>query len=311
VNIFVYLSIGCIPVAGFLFFCVVREGFIQYIQYEKRYSPHTVIAYRNDLDQFFGFLSARYGITDAAGVSHPMVRSWLVELMEEGITPRSVNRKLTTLKSFFRYLVRNGEISVNPMSKVISPKVSKRLPAFIEKEKMDLVFTEVDFGEGYPALRDRVILELFYATGMRLSELVNLKETDIDLPGGTIKVLGKRNKERLIPFGNSVKKMFVLYLAEKQKFDSPYLFLTDKGKQIYPRMVHRIVTGILARVTTLDKKSPHVLRHTFATHLLNNGAELNAVKELLGHANLSATQVYTHNTIEKLKKVYKQAHPRA
>jgi integrase/recombinase XerC len=289
----------------------VREGFIQYIQYEKRYSPHTVIAYRNDLDQFFGYLSARYGIAEAAEVTHPMVRSWLVELMEEGITPRSVNRKITTLKSFFRYLVRNGAIGVNPMSKVVSPKVSKRLPSFVEKEKMDLVFTEVDFGEGYPGLRDRVILELFYATGMRLSELVNLKDTDIDLGNETIKVLGKRNKERLIPFGHSVKEMFVLYLAEKQRFDSAYLFLTDKGKQIYPRMVHRIVTGILARVTTLDKKSPHVLRHTFATHLLNNGAELNAVKELLGHANLSATQVYTHNTIEKLKKVYKQAHPRA
>lgn len=289
----------------------MKEGFIQYIQYEKRYSPHTVTAYRNDLDQFFRYLSARYGIAEAAEVTHPMVRSWLVELMEEEITPRSVNRKLTTLKSFFRYLVRNGDIGVNPMSKVVSPKVSKRLPSFVEKEKMDLVFTEVDFGEGYPGLRNRVILELFYATGMRLSELVNLKDTDIDLGNETIKVLGKRNKERLIPFGHSVKEMFVLYLAEKQRFDSPYLFLTDKGKQIYSRMVHRIVTGILARVTTLDKKSPHVLRHTFATHLLNNGAELNAVKELLGHANLSATQIYTHNTIEKLKKVYKQAHPRA
>ena len=289
----------------------MREGFIQYIQYEKRYSQHTVIAYRNDLAQFFGYLSSQYGITESGEVTHAMVRSWLVELMEAGITPRSVNRKLTTLKSFFRYLVKNGAVAVNPMSKVISPKTSKRLPAFVEKEKMELLFKEVDFGEGYPGLRDRVIMELFYATGMRLSELVNLKDSDIDSGNGTIKVLGKRNKERLIPFGHSVKEMFVLYLAEKQKFDSPYLFLTDKGKQIYPRMVHRIVTGILSRVTTLDKKSPHILRHTFATHLLNNGAELNAVKELLGHANLSATQIYTHNTIEKLKKVYKQAHPRA
>lgn len=289
----------------------MREGFIQYIQYEKRYSPHTVLAYRHDLDQFFGYLSERYGVKEANEVTHAMVRSWLVELMGEGIVPRSINRKLTTLKSFFRYLVRNGLIGVNPMAKVISPKTSKRLPVFIEKEKMELVFSGVDFGEGYPGLRNRVIIELFYATGMRLSELVNLKDTDIDLANGTIKVLGKRNKERLIPFGHFVKGLLVAYLAEKQKFDSEYLFLTDKGKRIYPRMVHRIVTGILSRVTTLDKKSPHVLRHTFATHLLNNGAELNAVKELLGHANLSATQVYTHNTIEKLKKVYKQAHPRA
>ena len=197
------------------------------------------------------------------------------------------------------------------MSRVTAPKVPKRLPVFVEKEKMELVFSDVDWGEGYPACRDRLVLELFYATGMRLSELVGLRDSDVDLYNSQIKVLGKRNKERLIPFGKGVKALLVEYLAEKQLFESEYLFLTDKGKQIYPRMVHRIVTEILGRVTTLGKKSPHVLRHTFATHLLNNGAELNAVKELLGHANLSATQVYTHNTIEKLKKVYKQAHPRA
>ena len=289
----------------------MREGFIQYIQYEKRYSPHTVIAYSNDLDQFFRFLEERYGVNDPAGVTHQMVRSWLAELMEQGVTPRTVNRKLTTLKSFYRHLVRNGFAGVNPMAKVTSPKTTRRLPVFVEKEKMELVFSDVDFGEGYPALRDRTILELFYATGMRLSELVGLKDADVDLAAGTVKVLGKRNKERIIPFGHSVKDLLEVYLSEKQIYNSEYLFLTDRGKRIYPRMVHRIVTGILARVTTLDKKSPHVLRHTFATHLLNNGAELNAVKELLGHANLSATQVYTHNTIEKLKKVYKQAHPRA
>jgi integrase/recombinase XerC len=311
VNIFVYLSVGWKPLQDFFFFFVVSEGFIQYIQYEKRYSPHTVLAYRNDLAQFFSFLSARYQVTEVQDITHPMVRSWLVELMEQGITPRSVNRKLTALKSFFRYQVRNGTIEVNPMARVNSPKMSKRLPVFLDKEKMELVFTEVDFGEGYPALRDRLIIELFYATGMRLSELVNLKDTDVDLYNENIKVLGKRNKERLIPFASGVKGLLVQYQAEKQKFDSDYLFLTDKGKRIYPRMVHRIVTGILGRVTTLGKKSPHVLRHTFATHLLNNGAELNAVKELLGHANLSATQIYTHNTIDKLKKVYKQAHPRA
>ncbi len=295
----------------FFFFFDVKEGFIQYIQYEKRYSPHTVLAYKNDLEQFFRFLAERYQIEDVQEVTHQMVRSWLAELMEHEVTPRSVNRKLTTLKSFFRYLIRDGSILVNPMAKVTSPKMAKRLPVFVEKEKMELVFTEVDFGGGYPGMRDRLIVELFYATGMRLSELVGLKEADVDLHAGTIKVLGKRNKERLIPLGNSVKELIQAYLAEKKEFNSDYLFLTDKGRRIYPRMVHRIVTGILGKVTTLGKRSPHVLRHTFATHLLNNGADLNAVKELLGHANLSATQIYTHNTIEKLKKVYKQAHPRA
>lgn len=310
VNIFVYLSVTkrC-RISSF--FVGVTEGFLQYIQFEKRYSPHTVIAYRNDLNQFFAYLGEQYQVSEPSQVTHPMVRSWLVEMMETGVTPRTVNRKLTALKTYFRYLVRNGVVSVNPMAKVIPPKVAKRLPVFVEKEKMDLLFTSVDFGEGFPGLRNRLIVELFYATGMRLSELISLRDRDIDLHDQTLKVLGKRNKERLIPFGMGVKRLIELYTSDKQQFNSEFFFLTDRGERIYPRMVHRIVTGLLAQVTTLDKKSPHVLRHTFSTHLLNNGADLNAVKELLGHASLSATQVYTHNTIEKLKKVYKQAHPRA
>ena len=204
-----------------------------------------------------------------------------------------------------------GNVSVNPMAKVLSLKTSGRLPVFVEKEKMESVFNDVDFGEGFTGIRNRVIMELFYATGMRLSELVNLKEQDIDLYRGTIKVLGKRNKERLIPFGDKTGRVLKSYLAEKQKFGTDYLFVTDKGKQIYPKLVYRVVTQVLAQVTTLEKKSPHILRHTFATHLLNNGAELNAVKELLGHSSLAATQVYTHNTIDKLKRIYKQAHPKA
>ena len=287
------------------------ERFIQYIKYEKRFSPHTVTAYQHDLEQFSGFLSSRFQVTDATQVTHAMVRSWLADLMESGINPRSVNRKLTTLKSFYRYLVKEGKVLVNPTAKVTSLKVSKRLPVFVEKDKMETLFSEVDFGTGFPGLRDRLIVELLYATGMRLSELINLKETDVNIPEQTLKVLGKRNKERIIPFGNGVKHLLIMYLDEKKQFENGSLFLTDKGKRIYPRMVYRIVTRALGAVTTLDKKSPHVLRHTFATHLLNNGAELNAVKELLGHASLAATQIYTHNTIEKLKKVYKQAHPRA
>ena len=242
-----------------------------------------------------------------------MIRSWLVHLMEHQVGSRSVNRKLTTLKSFYKFLLREGIMEENPMRKITSPKIAKRLPVFIEKDKMEMLFDDTGFGEGYPGTRNRLILEIFYSTGMRLSELVNLKETDIDFHHDTIKVLGKRNKERLIPFSKKFESLMKSYLDEKGSVfgDTDVLFLTDKGRKIYPKMVYRIVSRYLGAVTTMEKKSPHVLRHTFATHLLNNGAELNAVKELLGHASLSATQVYTHNTIEKLKRIYKQAHPKA
>ena len=253
-----------------------------------------------------------------------MIRSWLVLLMQEKISPRSVNRKLTTLKSFYKFLLKEGLVSINPMRKIISPRTSKKLPSFVEKEKMAMLFEKINFGEGFPALRDRLILEILYATGMRLSELINLKETDIDFHQSTLKVLGKRNKERLIPFSNKFADLLKTYLNGKKSYlentefpkppgtpDDLWLLVTDNGKKAYPRFIYRTVTKYLSQVTTLQKISPHVLRHTFATHLLNNGAELNAVKELLGHANLSATKVYTHNTIEKLKTIYKQAHPKA
>jgi integrase/recombinase XerC len=233
--------------------------------------------------------------------------------MESGIGARSVNRQLTTLKSFYKFLLRENVLVINPMTKITSPKVSKRLPAFIEKEKMAFLLDKTEFGEGYPGLRNKVILEVFYATGMRLSELVHLKESDLDFHYGTIKVLGKRNKERLIPFGNKLGVLLTRYLQEKLTAfgEVSELFLTDKGNPVYSRLIYRIVNSNLGTVTTVEKKSPHILRHTFATHMLNNGAELNAVKDLLGHANLAATQVYTHNTIDKLKRIYKQAHPKA
>jgi integrase/recombinase XerC len=290
---------------------MLKEGFIAYIRYEKRYSPHTITAYQSDLDQFLDYLLDQYQVRDFKNISHVMVRSWLVHLMEKGVAARSVNRKLTSLKAFFRFLIRQGEIETNPVSRISSPKTAKRLPVFIEKEKMSLVFSEVDFGEGYPGLRDRTIMELFYATGMRLSELVNLMESDIDFHNSCIRVTGKRNKERLIPFGDKMRGVLRMYLDGKRDYGDQHLFLTDRAQPIYPRMVQRIVVKTLGTVTTLGKKSPHTLRHTFATHMLDNGAELNAVKEILGHANLAATQVYTHNTIDKLKKVYKQAHPKA
>jgi integrase/recombinase XerC len=296
--------------SSFLFMDI--SSFIQYIKYEKRFSPHTVLAYQNDLLQFFNYQKATYETENAGDISHSMIRSWIVELMEKEISPRSVNRKLTTLKTYYKFLLRQGIVKMNPMAKVQSPKTSKRLPVFVDESKMALLFSDCDFGNGFDALRDMLMLEIFYATGMRLSELINLQDSSFDLYQSQVKVLGKRNKERIIPFTNKLKEIINKYLIERKNIteSAPAFFITSKGKSLYPKFVYRIVTSRIGNVTTLDKKSPHILRHTFATHMLNRGADINTVKELLGHANLSATQVYTHNTIEKLKQVYKQAHPR-
>ena len=291
----------------------MTEKFIEYVRFEKRYSPHTVTAYKSDLSQFNHFLKDQYSIEKISNADHLMIRSWLVELIEKGISERSINRKLTTLKSYYRFLIKSGVVEVNPMNRITSLKTSKRLPVYLEQEKIDLMFDKVDYGEGYPAIRNRLIVEMFYLTGMRLAELVNLKEHDIDFQYTSLKVLGKRNKERIIPFGKTLDGLLQQYLEEKEKVfpGQQWLFLTDAGKKIYPKLVYRIVNQALAQVSTLTKRSPHILRHTFATHLLNNGAELNAVKELLGHSSLAATQIYTHNAIDKLKKIYEQAHPKA
>ena len=292
-----------------------RNSFIRYIKFEKRFSPHTVLAYEGDLDQFFNYAKLTYETEAPDEINHSMVRSWIVSMMEQKITPRSINRKITTLKTFYKFLLRNGEITTNPMQKVQAPKVSKRLPVYVEESNMKVLFAEGDFGEGFIGLRDRLLMELFYATGMRLSELVNLKDRDFDLGNCQVKVLGKRNKERIIPFADPLKNMIKEYLTlkENQQFTehSERFFVEQSGVPVSPKKPYYIVNKYLKHATTISKKSPHVLRHTFATHMLNNGADLNSVKELLGHANLAATQVYTHNTIEKLKKVYKQAHPRA
>jgi len=291
----------------------VKDRFLAYIKFEKRYSDHTVTAYGNDLDQFFLFLLTEFEISDPVSVDSVAVRSWIASLMEKGDSPRTINRKITTLKTFFRYMIREGEMEINPMRRVTAPKMSGRLPIYVEQEQMDQLLNTIEFSGDFSGIRDRAVLETFYFTGMRLSELVALDETDIDFQRHTIKVKGKRNKERLIPFSNKYRMLIVEYMAEKRRIfgGNDALFLTDSGRRIYARLVYTIVNRYLGLVTTASKKSPHVLRHTFATHLLNQGADLNALKELLGHANLSATQVYTHNTIEKLKKVYKQAHPRA
>ena len=285
-----------------------KEKFLQFLEHEKRYSVHTIKSYSTDLEQFIQFLSSEFQVNTVKNVNFQFVRSWIAKLLSNNISPRSVNRKITTLKTYFRFLLQENLIKQSPMQKIISPKTSKRLPVFVEQVKMEQLLNEIDFGVGFLAQRDRLILELFYFTGIRLSELINLKNKDINYSDSTILVLGKRKKERLIPLTSDIlSKIKKLNASNKSK----YLFTTDKGKQISTKQVYRLVNKYLSMVTTLGKKSPHILRHTFATHMLNNGADINAIKELLGHANLSATQVYTHNTIEKLKTVYKQAHPRA
>ena len=292
---------------------MLLDEFLKYLHLEKRYSPHTVRAYQIDLTQFQDYLLETYESV-LQKVNHQMVRSWLAQMLDYGISPRSVNRKITALKSFYKFLLKEEKIKEDPTLKVVPPKMSKKLPSFIDEGQMRYLLDELDFEDGYTGLRDKLMIELFYSTGIRRAELINLKIKDIDLSTNVIKVLRKRNKERLIPFTIELRQKIGAYLklrAELPYKDNSYLLLTNKGKKLYPTLVYRQVNHYLNQVTSLDKKSPHVLRHTFATHMLNNGADLNAIKELLGHANLSATQVYTHNTIDKLKKVYNQAHPRA
>jgi integrase/recombinase XerC len=288
-----------------------RTSFLEYLQYEKRFSNHTILAYSNDLAQFSEYLQITYEIKELPEISHTLIRSWIVSMMDQKMSPRSVNRKITTLKTFYKYLLRQQVVTENPMLKIQSPKTSKRLPVFVEKDNMDALLDTIEFGSDFDGERNKLIMELLYATGIRLSELINLKQANVDLNSCQLKVLGKRNKERIVPFNNALKQLIEGYLEHEETKESYYLFVTKKGKKLYEKFVYRVVNKYLSQVTSISKKSPHVLRHTFATHMLNNGADLNAIKELLGHANLSATQVYTHNTVEKLKNVHKQAHPKA
>lgn len=292
------------------------DRFIEYIRFEKRYSNHTVTAYQNDLVQFFDFIKDLYDTSDPGKITHGMIRSWMVSLINSNVSSRSVNRKLSTLKSFYKFLIKEQIATDNPLVKIISPKTQKKLPEFVEEDKMDILLndlvSEVDFNQ----VRDKLIIEMFYFTGMRLSELINLKDHNVSRLNGTIKVLGKRNKERIIPFGKELGDSIERYVKVRNREvklteQKDYFFVSEKGKKVYSKLVYQVVNTYLSKVSTKSKKSPHVLRHTFATHMLNNGADLNAIKELLGHSNLAATQVYTHNTIEKLKTIYKQAHPRA
>lgn len=293
------------------------KAFEQYLQYEKRLSPHTLTAYLGDLDQFFQFLKLTYHIQNIEEVEHFHVRSWMVQLISEGLSTSTVARKSASLKTYFRFLLRQGHLQQNPMLKISTPKVGKRLPAYLQEKEMQALFEKISYfstGE-FPALRDQLMLALLYGTGMRRAELIGLKEKDVFLKEKTLKVLGKGNKERIVPFGKIVHDLIIQYIELRNATfpgsENGALLITDKGKALYPKFVYNTVKKYLSLLTTAEKKSPHVLRHSFATHLSNNGAELNAIKDLLGHSSLAATQIYTHNSIEQLKKIYKKAHPKA
>lgn len=292
---------------------MLKDSFLKYLRFERNYSPHTVAAYGKDISEFEEYFAGIDEGLDFCAADADVVRGWMLSLMEQRYTATSVNRKLSSLRTFYRYLLREGKVKADPCARVNGPKKKKPLPVFVREEDMNRLLDETDFASSYEGVRDRMILELFYATGIRLSELIGLETADVDLSAKTIKVTGKRNKQRIVPFGEELEQDLRLYLEAREAVggDSRALFLGKEGQAVSRGTVYRIVKTNLSKVVTLKKRSPHVLRHSFATAMLNNGAELDAVKELLGHASLAATQVYTHTTFEELKKVYEQAHPRA
>lgn len=291
----------------------LTQNFLDYLALEKRYSLHTVKAYKADLTLLSDYLDEIYS-TSIDKANHSMIRSWLVNELNRGNTPRTVNRKITTLKSFFKFAQKEGAVKINPTLRLKSAKTSKGIPGFVTVDEMNKLLDAKEFSDDYGGKRDRLIVEIFYSTGIRLSELINIKIKDIDFSKKQLKVLGKRNKERIIPLTQelitSLEKFLEIRNSMKTKFNS-YLLLTEKGRKLNPSLVYKTMNKLISSVTSLKKTSPHILRHTFATHMLNSGADLNIIKELLGHASLSATEVYTHNSIEKLKKVFNNAHPRA
>lgn len=292
-----------------------KESFLQYLRAEKRYSPLTVRSYTIDLDQFEKHLS-REGFSGGAGdVSTGNVRSWVVGLVEDGYSARSIHRKISSLRAYYRYLVKGGHADRDPSEKMTLPKVRKRLPVFVAEGAIDRLLDDYDFGNDFNGMRNRVIIEMLYTTGMRRAELTGLRDQDVDLRGASVRVTGKRNKQRVIPLLKSFTKRLEEYSRVRdEQFpgrSENWFFIGNNGNKLYDKYVYNIVRKYLALVTTIEKKSPHILRHSFATHMLNRGADLNSIKEFLGHANLSTTQVYTHNSFEQLRKIYKQTHPRA
>lgn len=291
------------------------EDFLKYLRLERNYSENTIVAYKTDLREFEGFFRSVEEGLDFTTVDADLVRSWVVNLMdEEGAKATSVNRKLSSLRSFYRFLLRKKVVKADPMLRVVGPKKSKPLPSFLRESEMNRLLDDFSFGEGYEACRDRMILEMFYATGIRLSELIGLNDVDVDLSAKQIKVTGKRNKQRLVPFAEEMTVDLEEYIKVRNEAlpqGADAFFVLTNGRRMYAKKVYEIVKRNLGKVATLKKRSPHVLRHTFATAMLNNQAELGAVKELLGHESLATTEIYTHTTFEELKKVYEQAHPRA
>jgi integrase/recombinase XerC len=291
------------------------QPFIDYLRFEKRYAENTVRSYQDDLNQCSEFLEEIFGELKPDDISSAYIRSWLASLKDKQISSRTISRKISTLQSWFKYLLKTGAISKTPMSNIHIPKASKRLPVYVELHDIKLLFSHIEFPGDWQGLTDRLMLSIFYQTGMRLSELINLREDKIDFGNRSLKVLGKGNKERIIPLNPMLLEEIRDYVKEKRKVisytEKNFLLTNEKGNKLYPKYAYLAVKKYLSLVTTIDKKSPHVLRHSFATHLTNGGADLNSVKELLGHSSLAATQIYTHNTIEKLKDVYKKAHPKA
>ncbi len=289
-------------------------SFLNHLEFENRYSKRTITSYKTDILQFRTFCRNN-SVNDIQHVDSKLVREWIIFLIEKGCENRSVNRKISALKSFYKYLIRQGTIQKSPLIKIDSLKAKKRLPGFITDNQINVLFNDVEFESDFAGVRNRLILEIFYQTGIRLSELINIRDTDIDRFNLTLKVYGKRKKERLIPIDKGLLTEIDNYFDYRKRtidrLKYNFLLVTVKGLKLYPKLVYRLVNKYLSMVTTLDKRSPHVWRHTFATLMLNNGAAIGAIKELLGHSNLAATQIYTHNSFEKLKKVYNQAHPRA
>ena len=291
------------------------KSFVNYLKYEKRYSPNTVISYQNDIHQFYKYILDKYSIESIEKVTHFMIRSWLVFMMQEGMSAKSINRKFSALRTYFIFLKRQGIIKINPAKKVIPPKISKRLPKVIQRDEIDKLLDEEVFAENFSGYRDKMIISLLYNTGMRRIELINLNDGSFDFINKTVKVLGKGNKERIVPLTTSVVEELERYIElrndtfDKREFE--YTLLTDKGRKLYPRFVYDVVKRNLSKVSLVQKRSPHVLRHSIATHLADEEVDLNAIKAMLGHANLSATQIYTHNSVEKLRKAYMKAHPKA
>lgn len=291
------------------------KSFIAFLAYEKRYSPHTITSYENDLKQFYNYINEKYSIFDNSEINHHMIRSWMVYLMQGGMTAKTINRKFSSLRTYFLFLRREGEIDFNPTKKVIPPKIGKRLPSIIQKDEIERLLDDIIFPENLVGYRDKAIISILYNTGIRKAELINIKDRDIDFISKVLKVLGKGDKERLIPMTEDLILVLKQYLDIRDEYfenlNTDFTLVTEKGNKLYPKFVYNIVTKYLSLVSSSEKKSPHILRHSIATHLADEEVDLNAIKTMLGHSNLSATQIYTHNSVEKLKKAYLKAHPKA